>query len=64
MHYREAKKAGIKLTPTQIYNCRAGDKKKGRKQGSENEQAGGSDLGSSLVIVATRGEKTGWDRKR
>ena len=56
----EAKKAGIKLTPTQIYNCRAVDKKKGRKQGKrKNEQAGGSDLGNSLVIVATTVKKLG-----
>ena len=56
----EAKKAGIKLTPTQIYNCRAVDKKKGRKKGNrKHEQAGGSDLGSSLVIVAATVKKLG-----
>ena len=56
----EAKKAGIKLTPTQIYNCRAVDKKKGRKQGKrKNAQAGGSDLGNSLVIVAATVKKLG-----
>jgi hypothetical protein len=56
----EAKKAGINLTPTQIYNCWAIDKKKGRKQGKrKNEQAFGSDLGNSLVIVATTVKKLG-----
>ena len=56
----EAKKAGIKLTPTQIYNCRAVDKKKGRKKGKRNHApAGGSDLGSSLVIVAATVKKLG-----
>jgi hypothetical protein len=56
----EAKKAGIKLTPTQIYNCRAVDKKKGHKKGKrKTEHAGGSDLGNSLVIVATAVKKLG-----
>ena len=34
----EGKKAGIKLTATQIYNCRAVDKKKGKK-GKRNKAA-------------------------
>ena len=56
----EAKKAGIKLTPTQIYICRAIDKKKGRKKGTRsNGQASGSDFGGSLVIVAATVKKLG-----
>src|SRR5690242_7788622 len=65
----EAKKAGIKLTPTQIYNCRAIDKKKGRRKGNRSKSSivgnargnghGTGDLGSSLVVVAATVKKLG-----
>jgi hypothetical protein len=56
----EAKNAGIKLTPTQIYNCRAIDKKKGRKKSTRGKgPASGSNLGASLVIVAATVKKLG-----
>jgi hypothetical protein len=59
----EGKKAGIKLTATQIYNCRAGDKKKGtkgkRNKAATNGVSAGTDLGNGLVVVAATVKKLG-----
>ena len=59
----EGKKAGIKLTATQIYNCRAGDKKKGKKgkrnKAAANGVAAGTEIGHGLVVVATTVKKLG-----
>ena len=59
----EGKRAGIKLTPTQIYNCRAVDKKKGKKgkrsKAATNGAVVGMDLGNGLVVVAATVKKLG-----
>jgi hypothetical protein len=59
----EGKKAGIKLTATQIYNCRAIDKKKGKKgkrnKAVTNGAVHGTELGNSLVVVAATVKKLG-----
>ena len=59
----EGKKAGIKLTPTQIYNCRAVDKKKGKKgkrnKVATNGIAAGTEIGHGLVVVAATVKKLG-----
>ena len=53
---------GIKLTPTQIYNCRAVDKKRGKK-GKRNKAAtngvAGTEIGHGLVVVAATVKKLG-----
>src|SRR6476660_4315057 len=59
----EGKQAGIKLTATQIYNCRAVDKKKGKKgkrnKAATNGAVHGTELGNGLVVVAATVKKLG-----
>jgi|SRR5436190_3758466 hypothetical protein len=59
----EAKKVGIKLTATQIYNCRAVDKRKGKKgtrsKRAVNGVASGTEIGHGLVVVAATVKKLG-----
>ena len=60
---RLAKKQGIKISTALVYNCRATDKKQGKRKGKKAATslaaANGADLGSSLVVVAGVVKKLG-----
>ena len=58
-----AKKHGIKISTALVYNCRATDKKQGKRRGKKaaarNGVAHGADLGNGLVAVAGVVKKLG-----